>query len=520
MWLRAIRRGSSGEGGLPSVATPQKEAAATTTTTTTPGRLCPGTTPLMLGGYEMRHRDTSPLDVEEEEVDSYCDTILMSANSPESDLGGRRSSLVGIPPPPPPQTKEEQPEDDDDVVENIPRRSIGGGTVPLKAMKILGLTQQTIDVSESIDISAKGIRPGISFRIGLESLPLPVLRESFNSGSLASPVAAPYRTFDRPNPSGGFSVDPHGSVATMSLDQSIANLGKHVRKTGLSMEAKASWLGLSFTACSVRGVHHEHNEDRLQVVEDLMDLTDSPSIYNRDTPLITYAAVFDGHGGPLCAQYLSQHLHMCIRAALAKQDLSEGVDMPQALHEGILQCDLDFLRFAETCGDMSGACAVVFLLYGDQLCVANVGDCEASLWKPGDGTLAKMSRAHRTADAAESERILKSELGFIEKNRLCGLLAPSRAFGDLDVKTMYPGVLTCEPYIGIMNVQGKSGSCKAVVLGSDGLWDRTQTSLVKSILQCNKSKKKRIKSAAALVQAAVRQGSTDDITVVVLYLSF
>jgi len=110
-----------------------------------------------------------------------------------------------------------------------------------------------------------------------------------------------------------------------------------------------------------------------------------------------FFAVFDGHGGQGCSEFLRDNLHNCI--ALAP---SFPLDLESALKEGcemaekkFMQQNLDIVR------DKSGSCAIACLLTNTHCYVANVGDSRALMSvKMGDSVIA-LSNDHKPCDANE-----------------------------------------------------------------------------------------------------------------------
>lgn len=51
---------------------------------------------------------------------------------------------------------------------------------------------------------------------------------------------------------------------------------------------------------------------------------------------MTYYAVFDGHGGSICAEYCSQNLHLELKAQL--EDVLTGIENTDDLNKTIEQC--------------------------------------------------------------------------------------------------------------------------------------------------------------------------------------
>jgi len=112
------------------------------------------------------------------------------------------------------------------------------------------------------------------------------------------------------------------------------------------------------------------------------------------------------------------------------------------------------------------------------------------------------------------------------RKRVGGVLSVSRALGDHQLKGECGGV-SCVPDISVTEVDGAS----ALVIASDGLWDVLHADAVQDILKnCihsgidNRSTPEQLRdrlsnsAAQALVEAALQQGSRDNILAVVAFL--
>ena len=95
-------------------------------------------------------------------------------------------------------------------------------------------------------------------------------------------------------------------------------------------------------------------------------------------------------------------------------------------------------------------------------------------------------------------------------NRLCGVLAVTRAFGDYSLKKMG---LTAFPEIKKAEIRL---SHKYLVVGSDGLWDFVDVMKVHKVV---KNEMEADDIARALLKMALENGSNDNVTVVVLKLN-
>ena len=108
------------------------------------------------------------------------------------------------------------------------------------------------------------------------------------------------------------------------------------------------------------------------------------------------------------------------------------------------------------------------------LYIAHVGDSSAYIFE--DAGFQLLTPQHRGNNQSERKRVEENG-GKILNNRLCGVLAVTRAFGDYSLKKMG---LTASPELKKMQVRL---SHKYLVVGSDGLWDFIDIQKVQKILK-------------------------------------
>lgn len=126
---------------------------------------------------------------------------------------------------------------------------------------------------------------------------------------------------------------------------------------------------------------------------------------------VTYYAVFDGHGGADCAQFLRENLHTVLRNRLL--DNLEGIKDADNINESIStsitrafeEADTKYKLRYPTVATQCGATAVVVLIIGNKLVCANVGDARAILCR--DGTAIDLSVDHKASRQDEQDRIKK-----------------------------------------------------------------------------------------------------------------
>lgn len=159
---------------------------------------------------------------------------------------------------------------------------------------------------------------------------------------------------------------------------------------------------------------------------------------------------------------------------------------------------------------------------------ANVGDSRAILCCKKNGSKEvdtsssyygkRLTFDHRPDVASELTRIQEAG-GFIARDRVLGILAVTRAFGDHGMKQF----VVADPYISkiILNDEETVGDCPFLILACDGVWDVMSDQeavdlLYKKYIENNKEPV--ANAAEYLVQLAIAKGSTDNVTAIVVFL--
>lgn len=227
--------------------------------------------------------------------------------------------------------------------------------------------------------------------------------------------------------------------------------------------------------------------------------------------LFSLAAVFDGHSGWRCSQFLAEHF--------APQLVTHRHFMShKKLTSALLEVS-DFI--GEQAAEMlrrenseAGSTAIVAVYDGRPgkhiLTVANVGDSVCVLSRSGRAV--KLNRQHRTDHEGERERVTAAG-GTIVNKRVNGVLAVTRAFGDLQLRG--PVISTPEIYSEIITPM-----TEFAIIGSDGLWDVLSPQNAVNIARKLLSQKEGCDLQAVtqkLVETALSKGSVDNITVMIMY---
>nr|ABK27050.1 unknown [Picea sitchensis] len=231
------------------------------------------------------------------------------------------------------------------------------------------------------------------------------------------------------------------------------------------------------------------------------------------TPMAFYG-VFDGHGGRDAATYIKENL---LNFITEYGDFPNG-GLRNAVKNAFLKAD-DALAEPKSCVDMSsGTTALVAMVSGKSLLVANAGDCRAVLGKRWGRTL-QLSSDHKLTSSAERKRI-ESLGGFVEDVYLNGELGVSRALGDWHLKgrgAVYLSPLSAEPEVQELELSEED---EFLIIASDGLWDvvsnESAVGIARRELMSNNDPDS---CCRALVTEALRKHSVDNLTVVLVCFS-
>mmetsp|Transcript_36458 Transcript_36458/g.46433 ORF Transcript_36458/g.46433 Transcript_36458/m.46433 type:complete len:382 (-) Transcript_36458:397-1542(-) len=298
-------------------------------------------------------------------------------------------------------------------------------------------------------------------------------------------------------------------------------------------------------SCSLRGKRDHPNEDRYIICDSLEKYLQESKEFFSSKDITTEGfdrlyrarlfAVVDGHGGSLCAEYISQNFVLKIfeNWGLLSEDDHNSDDFPDrlcdVLENTFFSLEKGFWEVSKQRKDSSGACIVAGLYLDGVLCVCNVGDAEAILINHR-GNPIRMSRKHSYQDKLEVARVKKVG-GFISSSGyLMNQIRPTRSIGDFDVKKCCKGALICAPDTHFVQLKEIPGGMKpAIFLASDGVWDVGKSKVVKFLINQMKSWRNSIETgsiedyfhetgygnpAQSVTEFAKDNGSRDDITTV------
>ncbi|XP_050306740.1 protein phosphatase 1L isoform X2 [Anthonomus grandis grandis] len=188
------------------------------------------------------------------------------------------------------------------------------------------------------------------------------------------------------------------------------------------------------------------------------------------------------------------------------------VNYGKLITDEVLAADEKLVEVAKKSMDVAGTTALIALLEGSKLIVANVGDSRGVMCD-SKGSAIPLSFDHKPQQMREKKRI-KEAGGFVTFNgvwRVAGILATSRALGDYPLKDKK--LVIADP--DILSFDLKDHKPKFLILASDGLWDIFSNEDAVNFI------KERLHEpdygAKSITLQSYYRGSMDNITVIVIY---
>lgn len=126
-------------------------------------------------------------------------------------------------------------------------------------------------------------------------------------------------------------------------------------------------------------------------------------------PKCSFFAVYDGHGGSLCADFLRDGLHNYI---IKNPNFPENVKL--SIEEGFEKAEKEFINtyslnaLKTELVDKSGSCALILLIVDDICYIANVGDSRAIISKNGGKEFFPLTKDHKPNEEVENKRIVEN----------------------------------------------------------------------------------------------------------------
>lgn len=308
-------------------------------------------------------------------------------------------------------------------------------------------------------------------------------------------------------------------------------------------------------ACAKDVNRRRHMEDRVYYRRDVLahmlaETELGPQLAGVER--ITAFGVMDGHAGTgavefVNKEFLNQFLTNCKSFMTQPMPLSVGPpggsfssdsdvwsddDSPTpkvplqevvqtALVETMRCLDARFCCKASKRRDRSGACVCMCLLVDHKLFVCNVGDCRAVVVRHGYHATA-LSEDHKPDRYDESTRILRAG-GSVQHSNGEFRVMPhgigvSRSIGDYMAKEDYtrpaarPRLLIPDPEVTVTDV---TPDMYWLIVASDGVWGKLSN---QHVADATRGKRDAKAACSAIVAAAKRAGSIDNISLIALRL--
>ena len=245
--------------------------------------------------------------------------------------------------------------------------------------------------------------------------------------------------------------------------------------------------------------HCEHLEQNAEFCDYMEDCILTLNNFNKESFRHLFC-VFDGHGGDATAKLCVKRFPEIFKKCLHENPFEYESALKSSFH--LMDKEIEKIKANEV-----GNTGTVVFINNKVLYCANVGDSSCCLIGK---TAEFISMDHKCSNKKEKKRIEK-EGGKIVDDRIEGILAISRGFGDFDLKNKG---LICEPHITKKLIDHSLCYC---VLASDGVWDSLKLDDVSKIINENKDNFNDM--AKIIVETAKEKGSEDNISCIVIELN-
>jgi serine/threonine protein phosphatase PrpC len=213
-------------------------------------------------------------------------------------------------------------------------------------------------------------------------------------------------------------------------------------------------------------------------------------------PNTYFFGLFDGHGGSDVSLYCAKNLPATVARFARSQP---GMD------RAITDALADINTAVSQKWPSEGSCVALAVIQKDTVWSANVGD--SRVLKIEGGVATRLTIDHKASDPNERKKVIERG-GHIINERVNGLLMLARAIGDGNLGR----AVSCEPTI--QSFKRKNGMW--LILACDGVWDVMEDQEAADILL---EIKKPIDAAKAIRDEALRRGSTDNVSCMVVDLT-
>ena len=161
----------------------------------------------------------------------------------------------------------------------------------------------------------------------------------------------------------------------------------------------------SYSFNTYQGLYKDYNEDKI-IVSSLLKKPTSSKL--KTWPKISYFAIFDGHGGEECSEFLKENYDKYLI-----ENKNFPFDIKLSMIETFQKIEEDFFKlkckedsFEDS--DKSGSCALVAIIFDNKVYIANIGDSRAIMSINGGTKVKQLTVDHKPDNVKEFERALKT----------------------------------------------------------------------------------------------------------------
>ena len=289
----------------------------------------------------------------------------------------------------------------------------------------------------------------------------------------------------------------------------------------------------SYCMNSYKGLFKDINEDNIISLINI----NKPNNYIGQWPnSLSYFAIFDGHCGITCSEYLMKNLHNFI---FNNQFFPNNP--VKALEYAFDKAEEEFYMIYEKSD--SGSCAIVCLLIDDVIYVANLGDSRLIISNNNGKNYRILTNDHNLYNENERKRIeMNGSTIYQEKIQLNqyitnknnnnniflvgpyrinpGGLSITRSIGDFSSKILSYGGMpnTIIPKPEIISYKITSDT-DFIFLASDGIFNVMKNiEIIHLISEIKDNKNDYLKSADLIIKNALKRNSTDNLSCIVIFL--
>lgn len=233
---------------------------------------------------------------------------------------------------------------------------------------------------------------------------------------------------------------------------------------------------------------------------------------------INFVGVFDGHGGKTVSHFLKKTIPKLFAKPTEDGSYTNTQSASKIFNNIFNLTEQKLEKNHPRAVNYTGSTALCGVIskhpnYNKKiLWIANVGDSRAVLCNH-QGDAVQLSQDHKPNSASEKKRIeqLGGKIKYDGSDWRINDLSLSRAFGDLESKPY----ITHSPQIFKYTLNKNDNF---IIFACDGLWDvmsnKKATNYINSLLK----KEYKGNYAKKIAEKAIKEGSTDNVTAVVLFL--